>query len=187
VARSWHENTAPRGNAFLQEHCDFIPFSTIQHTWRPWQGAVTIWFNVFTEDRKNSMKYSTSGRAMAQAVNRRPLTAESRLHARVNPCGICGGQSGTATGFSLSSSVFSCQYHSTVVLHTHVSSGGWTVCLLVAAVQRRSLTSSKSTNYSTSCKTDSHSAGQEIPHRLSNPKSHNSVHKRLSPIYITPC
>jgi hypothetical protein len=31
------------------------------------------------------------GRAMSQAVSRRPLTAE----ARVGPCGICGGQSGT--------------------------------------------------------------------------------------------
>jgi hypothetical protein len=35
------------------------------------------------------------GRAMAQAVSRRPLTAEARVRARVNPCGICGGQSGT--------------------------------------------------------------------------------------------
>jgi hypothetical protein len=53
---------------------------------------------------------------MAQVVSRRPLTAE----ARVNPCRICGGQSGTVTGFSLSSSVFPCQYHSTVALQTHI-------------------------------------------------------------------
>jgi hypothetical protein len=39
------------------------------------------------------------GRAMAQVVSRRPLTAEARVRARVNPCGICGGQSGTRTGF----------------------------------------------------------------------------------------
>jgi hypothetical protein len=38
------------------------------------------------------------GRAMAQ-VSRRPLTAEARVHALVNPRGICGGQSGTGTGF----------------------------------------------------------------------------------------
>jgi hypothetical protein len=56
---------------------------------------------------------------MAQAVSRRALTAE----ARVNSCGIYGGQSGTGTGFSPSSSVFPCQYHSTVVIHTHISSG----------------------------------------------------------------
>jgi hypothetical protein len=41
------------------------------------------------------------GCAMAQAVNRCPLTAESRFRALVNPCGICDGQSGTGTGFSL--------------------------------------------------------------------------------------
>jgi hypothetical protein len=45
------------------------------------------------------------GRAMAQVVSRRPLTAEARVRARVNPCGICAGQSGTGTGFA----AFRCQ------------------------------------------------------------------------------
>jgi hypothetical protein len=53
------------------------------------------------------------GRAMAQAVSRRPLTAEARFRSRVGPCGICGGQSGTGTGFSPSTSVFPCHFHST--------------------------------------------------------------------------
>jgi hypothetical protein len=52
---------------------------------------------------------------MAQ-VSRRPLTAEARVRARINPCGICGGQSGSGTGFSLSSSVFPCQYCNVLVV-----------------------------------------------------------------------
>jgi hypothetical protein len=31
---------------------------------------------------------------MAQAVSRWPLTAEDQVRAHVDPCGICGGQSG---------------------------------------------------------------------------------------------
>jgi hypothetical protein len=51
----------------------------------------------------NSICYNhlvTSGRAMAQAVSHRPLTAEARVRSQVSPCGVCGGQSGTGTGFS---------------------------------------------------------------------------------------
>jgi hypothetical protein len=50
---------------------------------------------------------------MAQAVSRRPLAAETRVRSWVGPCGICGGQSGTGTGFSPSISVFPYQFHST--------------------------------------------------------------------------
>jgi hypothetical protein len=55
----------------------------------------------------------TEGRAVAQAVSRRPLAAEARIRSRISPCGICGGQSGTGTGLSPSTSVFPCQFHST--------------------------------------------------------------------------
>jgi hypothetical protein len=48
---------------------------------------------------------------MAQAGSRWTVTAEARFRARVDPCGICGGQSGTGAGFSPSSLVFPCQYH----------------------------------------------------------------------------
>jgi hypothetical protein len=50
---------------------------------------------------------------MAQAVSRRPLTAEARVRSRVSPCGVCGGQSGTGTGFFSELSVFPCEFHST--------------------------------------------------------------------------
>jgi hypothetical protein len=43
-----------------------------------------------------------SGRVVAQAVSRRPLTAEARVRSRISPCGFCGRQSGTGTVFSTS-------------------------------------------------------------------------------------
>jgi hypothetical protein len=57
---------------------------------------------------------------MAHAVSHQALTTEVQLHAQVSQYGISGGQSGIGTDFSLSSSVFLCQYHSTVALHTHI-------------------------------------------------------------------
>jgi hypothetical protein len=62
---------------------------------------------------------------MAQVVSCRPLTAEARVRARVNPYEICGAQSGIGTGFSSSSSGFPCRYHSTVALQTHII---WGIC-----------------------------------------------------------
>jgi hypothetical protein len=63
------------------------------------------------------------GRAMAQAVSSWPLTMEAWVHAQVNPRGICGGQSGTGTDFSPSSSVPLSIYHSTIALQTHITWG----------------------------------------------------------------
>jgi hypothetical protein len=73
----------------------------------------------------------TKGRAMAQVASRRPLTAEARARALVNPCGICGGQSGTGTGFSPRSSVFPCQYLSAVALQTHII---WGMCNMLTTM-----------------------------------------------------
>jgi hypothetical protein len=44
--------------------------------------------------------------------------------------------------FFLSSVVFPIRYHSTVALHTHISSGEWTIVMLVDEDQRHSLTPS---------------------------------------------
>jgi hypothetical protein len=65
---------------------------------------------------------------MAQVVSRRPLTAEARVRSRVNPCGICGGQSGTGTGFSLSSLVIPGQYIIPPLLSKLISSGECVIC-----------------------------------------------------------
>jgi hypothetical protein len=50
---------------------------------------------------------------MAQSVSRRPVTAEARLRSWVSLYEICGGWCGNETGFSPSTSVFPCHYHST--------------------------------------------------------------------------
>jgi hypothetical protein len=61
------------------------------------------------------------GRAMAQVVSRWPLTAEARVRPRVNPCRICGRQSGTGTGYSPSFRFYPVSiYHSIVTLHTRI-------------------------------------------------------------------
>jgi hypothetical protein len=75
---------------------------------RPHKTEATLQSHVHIFNRNTSV-----GCAMAQAVRRRPLTAEARVRSWVSPCEICGGQSGTGTGFSPSTSVFPCQFHST--------------------------------------------------------------------------
>jgi len=45
----------------------------------------------------------------AQAVSRRPVTAEARVRSQASPGGICGGHSVNGTDFSPSTSAFPCQ------------------------------------------------------------------------------
>jgi hypothetical protein len=82
---------------------------------------------------------STIDSAIAEVVSCCPVTAEAQVYTWVSSCGIFGGQSCTGTGFSPSSLVFLCQYHSTVALYTHISPRGWIVGLLGAVAQRRCL------------------------------------------------
>ena len=78
-----------------------------------------VYCAVRTEYVWTQFNFSLLGRAKAQAVNYRPLTAESQVRTRAVPCEVCGGQSGTGTGFPPSTSRFLSQYHST---NAHYSS-----------------------------------------------------------------
>jgi hypothetical protein len=49
-----------------------------------------------------------TGCAIAQAARCQFLTMETQVQSLVTSCEICGGQSGTGVGFSLSSLVFPC-------------------------------------------------------------------------------
>jgi len=49
------------------------------------------------------------GCAVAQVLGFWPFTAETQFQCQAISCGICGGQSGTGTGLSPSTSVFACQ------------------------------------------------------------------------------
>ena len=60
------------------------------------------------------------GRATAQAVRIRSLTAEVWVRCQASPCGICGEQIGPGTDLSLSASGFMCRYHSTNTLYSFV-------------------------------------------------------------------
>jgi hypothetical protein len=57
-----------------------------------------MYLQAYADDNVTS-HFMSHGRAMAQAVSRRPLTAEAWVQSRFSPCGVCGGQSGTGTGF----------------------------------------------------------------------------------------
>jgi hypothetical protein len=87
-------------------------WSSCMHVWESKGEMWPIWYRLT----------SVYAHAMAQAVNCWPVTVEARVCAWVSPCGICGGQKGTGTGFSLSYLVFPCQCIISPLLHTHVSS-----------------------------------------------------------------
>jgi hypothetical protein len=117
-------------------------YTASQHRWRtqtfspPWEPQIS--YKLLDDQTDGTHTNEQLRRAMAQAVRHRPLTTVGRVRAWVSPCGIGGGQSSTGRDFSPSPSVFSCQHHSTVALHTYILPRGWITGPLVAADQRQS-------------------------------------------------
>lgn len=62
-----------------------------------------------------------NGLAVAQAVRCGSLTLDTRVLFQGDPCGICGGQRDIVNRVYLSTSVFTCHYHSPA-LRAHISS-----------------------------------------------------------------
>jgi hypothetical protein len=60
------------------------------------------------------------GCSVAQVVSCWLLVAEARVPSQASPCKISGGQSVIGTGFSPSTSVFPCQYHSTIAPYSFI-------------------------------------------------------------------
>jgi hypothetical protein len=101
---------------------------------------------------------TTPPRRLPQVLSCRTLTAEARVHARVIPRGICCGQSGTGSGFSLNSSCFPVNIippglyiyiyiyiYTYIYTYIYILPGGWTTGLLVETVERHILIPSTNT------------------------------------------
>jgi hypothetical protein len=101
-----------------------LPFTFTLNWFVNWElsGRIYVWKGLFMHFLLSKICLffnSLEGRAMAQAVSRRPLTAEVRFRAWLSPCVICCGRSDTGTGFSPSSSVFPCQCHSSMTPYSY--------------------------------------------------------------------
>jgi hypothetical protein len=125
------------GTVIAQHFCDYI-IPAFKNYKLPQISDQSTWQYLLNTKEKKSLTdifhwsilsvTLTRGRAMAQVVSRRPLTAETGVRARVNLCRICDGQSGTGTRFSPSSSVFPYQYIIPSSLSKLTSSGECVIC-----------------------------------------------------------
>ena len=98
---------------------DYSPFG-IPH----WAAVITVYVRtpVLSTQMRHFFYFSRiiRSRAMPQAVSRRFLAAETLIQLQASLCGICGGHISPATDFPPGTSVYSCQYHSTEILHTFI-------------------------------------------------------------------
>lgn len=75
-----------------------------------------------TGTKTSNVTALTSGFKSGSVIRGRPLTAVTHISAQVTPCGICGGQRDTVTGFSPSISAVHPQYQPTNALYSSLCS-----------------------------------------------------------------
>jgi hypothetical protein len=90
---SYHILSEGRAGEVL-EPCNKVILSATRHNCASHCSLLSHFFS------RTLSLFASKGRAMAQAVLPRPLTAEARFRSQTSPCEICGGQSGAGTGFS---------------------------------------------------------------------------------------
>jgi hypothetical protein len=83
--------------------------------------------------------YASEDLTSTKPLRRRSLTAQYRVRCHASPCGIYGIRSGSETDFSLSDSVFPCQFHSSsaqypLVYHWHYITAAIPTCNLKYAL-----------------------------------------------------
>ena len=61
---------------------------------------------MFSARYELQIAFSLRGSCYGSGVSRRLFNPEARLPSKFGPCEICGGQNGTATGFSQNTSLF---------------------------------------------------------------------------------
>jgi len=86
-----------------------------------WFVFITETVCVYSAVRTESLTDIQVNLAMVQAVSWRTLIAEVQVRSQIIQCEICGGQSGSGTGFSPTNVVFPCQYHSINATYTSSS------------------------------------------------------------------
>jgi len=70
-----------------------------------------------------------------QMVNVWHLTVNSCVQSKASSCGICGSQSGHGTGFSLSTSISSSQYHFINPPHSFASHQRYIILLTGSVIE----------------------------------------------------
>jgi hypothetical protein len=118
------------------------------------------------------------------------VNAEARVRSRFSPRGIWGGQNGTGTGFSPSTSVFPYQFHST---GTPLLGKTKTLIIFITGLHNKPRGCGASVTSAAGPFTQKRkSPSKEISRVLPNPKFHNRLQSgpvlsQLKPIYtVTP-